>query len=161
MNGRSRTPALLLHCPVPSQTLAASLSPSWAIHASHATSREGTVGWTDRLASPPSRPLRPFPGQLGKPPPYSEGVSRTPPRDLIAGSRGAGMARGCVAPECTPGMGAATRAQRGVRDSPPDGARTSHLGLPQRLAAFLEARAPRPRLWAPRRPQRGPKQKGN
>lgn len=68
------------------------------------------MGWTDRLASPPSRPLRPFPGQLGKPPPYLEGVSRTPPRDLIAGSRGAGMARGCVAPECTPGMGAATRA---------------------------------------------------
>lgn len=146
--------------PCPFTVPAASLSPSWAIHASHATSRGGTVGWTDRLASPPSHPLRPFPGQLGKPPPYLE-VSRTPPRDLIAGSRGAGMARGCVAPECTPGMGAATRARRGVRDSPRDGGRTSHLGLPQRLAAFLEARGPRPHLWALRRPQRGPKQKGN
>lgn len=147
--------------PCPFTVPVASLSPSWAIHASHATSRGGTVGWTDRLASPPSRPLRPFPGQLGKPPPYLEGVSRTPPRDLIAGSRGAGMARGCVAPECTPGMGAATRAWRGVRDTPRDGGRTSHLGLPQRLAAFLEARGPRPHLWALRRPQRGPKQKGN
>ena len=96
----------------------ASLSPSWTIHASHATSRGGRVGWTDRLASPPSRPLQPFPDQLGKPPPYLEGVSRTPPRDLIAGSQTAGMARGCVAPECTPGMGAATRARRGVRDPP-------------------------------------------
>ena len=66
------------------------------------------MGWTfESILIPSSSPSPPFPGQLEKPPPCLEGVSRTPPHDLIAGSWRAGMASGFVAPECTPGMGAA------------------------------------------------------
>lgn len=94
-----------LPCPF---TVPVASSPSWAIHASHATSRGGTVGWTDRLASPPSRPLRPFPGQLGSPRPIWRGSPGPHPVTHCRQPR-SWDGQGCVAPECTPGWCAAAR----------------------------------------------------
>lgn len=50
-----------------------------------------------------------IPRPIKEAPPYLEGVSRTPPHDLIAGSWEAGMASVYMAPECTLGMGAAEK----------------------------------------------------
>ena len=70
------------------------------------------------------------------------------------------MARGCVAPECTLGMGAATKCAVWREVTARDGVRTSHLGLPWQLATFLEARPSRPRLWARGGPKEDKNKKG-
>lgn len=81
-----------------------------SLHAGHSASREAAVGWTfkSNIISSFSSSW-PFPSQLRKPPPYLEGVSGTPPHDLITGSWKAGMASGYVAPECALGKGAAKK----------------------------------------------------
>lgn len=53
-----------------------SLPPSISLHTGHASSREGAVDWTDKIITISSSP--PFPGQLGKPPPYLEGGLQDP-----------------------------------------------------------------------------------
>lgn len=58
------------------------------------------------------------------------------------------MAGGCMAPECTLGMGAAAKCAVWHDVTAGDGARASRHRLPPRLAAFLEARPARPHLWA-------------
>lgn len=99
-----------LSVPCPPSHILSPLPLFVSLHAGQTASREAAVGWTFKsniISSFSSS--RPFPGQLGKPPPYLEGVSGTPPHDLITGSWRAGMASGYVAPECALGMGAAKK----------------------------------------------------
>lgn len=126
--------------------------------AGHATSRGGSVGWTYQIIIAISFSSSwPFPGRLRKPPPCLEGVPRAPPHDLITGSWRAGMASGCMAPECALGTGAAQKSTvwHDVTAGERSGARSCggwrHLPQPARQAPPPE----------PRRPQGGQKQKGH
>lgn len=88
-----------------------SLSLSISSHAGHITPREGAVGWTYKIIIISLA----IPRLVEEAPSYLEGVSRTPPHDLIAGSWEAGMASDYMAPERALGMGAAEKSA-GWRD---------------------------------------------
>lgn len=134
--------------------------PCISIHAGHAISREGAVSWTNKIIT--VSPSLPFSGQLGKPPPYLEGgVYRTPPHDLITGSRGAGMASGCMAPECTLGKGAAQKCAVWHDVAAGEwGADFLSRALVETGGISGSQARQAPPLGL-RRPQRGQKQKGN
>lgn len=104
-----RDPCLSGPCPSPFRIFSR-LPLSLSMPAIRHQERQQWVGHSRVISSPPSRPSsRPFPSQLRKPPPYLEGVSGTPPHDLITGSWRAGMASSYVAPECALGKGAAKK----------------------------------------------------
>lgn len=126
--------------------------------AMQAREREQWVGRTRLLPSPP---LHHSQASWGNPHPIWRGVSRTPPHDLITGSRGAGMASGCMAPECTLGKGAAQKCA--VWHDVAAGERGADF--PSRALVEAGGISGSQARQAPplglRRPQRGQKQKGN
>lgn len=118
----------------------------------------------DRQASiSPSRPLLSIPRPVGEAPAlFGVGVSRTPPRDLIAAAAELGWPGVAWRPSA-PRDGWAPRYKAGQsgRDSPHGGAHPPISAPSQRLAAFLKPEAPGPTLPLEEGPREGLKQKGN
>lgn len=92
---------------------------------------------------------------------FGGGVSITPPHDLITGSQGAGMASGCMAPECTLGKGAAQKCAVWHDVAAGEwGADFPSWALVEAGGISGSQARQAPPLGL-RRPQRGQKQKGN